>query len=207
MFARRLTCLFTSKISRPLTCTRVRQIHFLASNLRLQSNHDSCDKTSLNRFQANILQNNRNNDLLCTCKRHKSRKKKKQLPQDEESDEEEWDDETDGDPNSKPLYIQVGSTRVDLIIKSCLGMARNKVEYALYDSKIRVNGEKVLKKSQQICVGDIVDVVRGPSPKNPDFLVVSRITILSASSQEDSIRIKYTKDKSLLIENYDDEST
>lgn len=44
-------------------------------------------------------------------------------PQDDESDDE-WDDEVEGDPNSKVFYAQVTSTRVDLIVKSCMGMAR-----------------------------------------------------------------------------------
>lgn len=56
----------------------------------------------------------------------------------------------------------------------------------------------------QLSVGDEIDLIRGPSPTNPDFLVVSRIEILSAKGNVDTIRVKLKRQKSLIIENYND---
>jgi len=78
----------------------------------------------------------------------------------------------------------------------------SKIEVAFYESRIRVNGEKVMKKSHTVEVGDEVDLIKGPSPNNPDFLIVSRVEVLSAKLDDDELEIKLKKFKSLLIENY-----
>jgi len=92
--------------------------------------------------------------------------------------------------------------RMDTILKHALGKSRNKIEVAFYESRIRVNGEKVMKKSHTVEVGDEVDLIKGPSPNNPDFLIVSRVEVLSAKLDDDELEIKLKKFKSLLIENY-----
>jgi len=79
----------------------------------------------------------------------------------------------------------------------------SKIEVAFYESRIRVNGEKVLKKSHSLEVGDEVDLVKGPSPNNPDFLLVSRVEVLSAKLDGDELDVKLKKYKSLLINNYE----
>jgi len=111
------------------------------------------------------------------------------------------------------------------------------VEKLFYESRIRVNGKKILKKSAQVnhrciilvrrafyeetclkCfytvsvtfynvslqlhVGDEVDVIRGLSPMNPEFLLVSRIEILSVKAGEENIVVKLRRLKSLIVENY-----
>lgn len=53
-------------------------------------------------------------------------------------------------------------------------------------------------------MGDEIDIVRGPSPSNPDFLLVSRIHLLDAKENADNINIKLTRNKALVIENYSD---
>lgn len=79
----------------------------------------------------------------------------------------------------------------------------SKIEVAFYESRIRVNGEKVTKKSHTVEVGDEVDLVSGPSPNNPDFLIVSRVEVISAKLDGDELAVKLRKFKKLLINNYD----
>ena len=59
-----------------------------------------------------------------------------------------------------------------------------------------------LHVSFQLHVGDEVDVIRGLSPVNPEFLVVSRIEILSVKTGEENIAVNVRRFKSLVIENY-----
>ncbi|KAL3268545.1 hypothetical protein HHI36_007654 [Cryptolaemus montrouzieri] len=107
------------------------------------------------------------------------------------------------DKVSRTMKINVTSRRVDLILKSGLGIARNKIEKLFYESKIRLNGEKIGKKSEQVEEGDEIDVLKGPSPNNPELLVVARVEVLSMKPDDDSIAIKIRRSKSLLVENYD----
>ncbi|XP_021933463.1 uncharacterized protein C6orf203 isoform X2 [Zootermopsis nevadensis] len=116
-------------------------------------------------------------------------------------DEEDFDDEIP-DRNAKVVTVKVNSLRTDLIIKSGLSIARNKVEVLFYESRIRVNGRKIFKKSVQLHVGDEVDVIRGLSPMNPEFLVVSRLQLLSIKAGEENISVKLRRFKSLIVENY-----
>lgn len=52
------------------------------------------------------------------------------------------------------MKIKVQSLRADLLLKSALGIARNKIEAAFYEGKIRINGKKIQKKS--VHVGSII---------------------------------------------------
>lgn len=105
-------------------------------------------------------------------------------------------------------------------------LSNSKIEKLFYESKIRLNGKKVLKKSISvrfrfiefrviICVywndfhfqvknDDEIDVIKSVSPLNPDNLVVSRIELLSSkvSDDEEHIIIVARRFKSLTIENY-----
>lgn len=58
--------------------------------------------------------------------------------------------------------------------------------------------------SLQLQVGDEVDVIRSLSPMNPEFLLVSRIEILSVKAGEEHITVKLRRFKSLTVENYRD---
>ncbi|XP_063243691.1 mitochondrial transcription rescue factor 1 isoform X2 [Bacillus rossius redtenbacheri] len=148
----------------------------------------------------------RNNPILTLYREKRSRKTGKQEVESDSDDEEapegsESVDEGD-DKISKVISTTLSSLRVDLVVKAGLGIARNKVEALFYESSIRVNGEKLLKKSYQCQVGDEVDVVRGPSPDNPAFLVVSRAEVLSATGKGDKLAVKLRRYKSLVIDNY-----
>lgn len=89
-------------------------------------------------------------------------------------------------------------------IFKCFNCIHSKIEVAFFENRIRVNGKKVLKKSHSLDVGDEVDLIKGPSPKNPEFLLVSRVEVLSANLDGDELLVKLRKFKNLLIENYPD---
>lgn len=110
------------------------------------------------------------------------------------------EDSLPSDKSTTIMKINISNTRVDLIIKSGLGIARNKIEKLFYENKIRVNGQKINKKSEQVGEGDEIDVIKGPSPSNPDFLVVSRVDILSMKPDSDSISVKLRRCRSLLVD-------
>jgi hypothetical protein len=58
--------------------------------------------------------------------------------------------------------------------------------------------------SLQLHVGDEIDVIRGLSPVNPEFILVSRIEILSMKAGEEHITVKLRRFKSLTVENCSD---
>ncbi|XP_017041850.1 mitochondrial transcription rescue factor 1 [Drosophila ficusphila] len=128
-------------------------------------------------------------------------KKSSQAPEDFDSDDEADEDFKD-ERDSKVIKTKVNSLRADLLLKAGLGMARNKVELNFYESKIRVNGKKLPKKSAQLEIGDDIDVIRGFSQSNPSHLVVARVSILSASERQEGLSVHLRRYKSLLVENY-----
>lgn len=80
----------------------------------------------------------------------------------------------------------------------------SKAEIALYEGKLRINGKVPVKKGVQIAIDDVIDFVQGPCPKNENFLLVTRVTILNAKLDEDVYKVKMLREKSLTIEQYDD---
>ncbi|XP_007939025.1 mitochondrial transcription rescue factor 1 [Orycteropus afer afer] len=101
----------------------------------------------------------------------KSTKKTLQTVEDEDdSDEErgsgeisEQEEELEGDPSVvkdyKDLEKVVQSLRYDAVLKTGLDVGRNKVEDAFYKGELRLNGEKLWKKSRTVKVGDTLDLV------------------------------------------------
>ncbi|XP_044271556.1 mitochondrial transcription rescue factor 1 [Tribolium madens] len=141
--------------------------------------------------------------------RYKSKKSQKQPPKptvsDTETEKENTFEDQVVDKNTKIMQIHVKSLRIDGVLKSGLGIARNKIETLFYESKIRVNGQKLLKKSESAQEGDEIDIIKGPSPTNPDFLNVARIEILGITeSNPEDITLKIRRCKNLTVENYDD---
>ncbi|KAJ8724380.1 hypothetical protein PYW08_015854 [Mythimna loreyi] len=123
----------------------------------------------------------------------------------DDSDDEEID--LDGDSSlskdSKVVKFSTTSMRTDVILKSALNISRNKVEQMFYESKIRVNGKKIMKKSASVKLGDEIDVIKMVSPKNPDHIFVSRVEIMNVAAKEDSIQVTARRFKHLLIDNYE----
>ncbi|XP_011173646.1 uncharacterized protein LOC105205821 [Solenopsis invicta] len=146
---------------------------------------------------------------LYIAKRFKSRKKTADTKKskDEDSDEEKEensDDENEAPPGSKVIKIKVSSLRLDTIVKVGLKMSRSKVEEAFYNSRFHINGNKVLKKSKEVEIGDEIDIVLHQNVNNPSMLFVNRIVILSIDPASGGAQIKLSLDKNLLIENYED---
>ncbi|XP_058444010.1 mitochondrial transcription rescue factor 1 [Malaya genurostris] len=174
----------------------------------LLNSHRSYDSFATS---SNLLHNHIPVQLV----RFKSKKsnRKGQPSGTQEKDDEENDDDDDHqvdafdelvtDKHTKLVKTSVGSLRADLILKAGLGIARNKVETLFYESKIRVNGRKLLKKSIVLDIGDEVDVVKGTSPTNPDHLIVARVEILAVTPRSESFSVSLRRHKSLIIENYE----
>ncbi|XP_055376115.1 mitochondrial transcription rescue factor 1 [Condylostylus longicornis] len=130
--------------------------------------------------------------------------KKSSHMKDEDSDEEDKNENIFADEqDSKIVKTKLNSLRTDLILKAGLGIARNKVETYFYESKIRVNGKKILKKSAQLNINDEVDIIKGFSQTNPSHLLVSRVKILSVEDREVELFVAMRRYKSLVIENYE----
>ncbi|XP_035441004.2 mitochondrial transcription rescue factor 1 [Spodoptera frugiperda] len=124
-----------------------------------------------------------------------------------DSDDEELvlEDDSSLSKDSKVVKFSTTSMRTDVVLKSALSISRNKVEQMFYESKIRVNGKKILKKSASVRLGDEVDVIKMVSPKNPDHIYVSRVEILDVAAKEESIQVTARRFKHLLIENYEND--
>uniref|UniRef100_A0A1B0DIQ0 Mitochondrial transcription rescue factor 1 C-terminal domain-containing protein n=1 Tax=Phlebotomus papatasi TaxID=29031 RepID=A0A1B0DIQ0_PHLPP len=122
--------------------------------------------------------------------------------EDSDSDSDEFEDVKEKGTNL--IKCSVTSLRADLIIKTGLGLARNKVEVKFYEGKVRVNGKKIPKKSFHVNIGDEIDLVKSVSPTNPDHLVIGRVEIVSATPKEDSISVLLRRYKTLIIENYEE---
>ncbi|XP_018562660.1 uncharacterized protein C6orf203 homolog [Anoplophora glabripennis] len=137
--------------------------------------------------------------------RYKSKDKKSKRQDTESETEESEKDFMDDiqDKNTKTIKVNVTSMRLDVILKSGLGLSRNKLETIFYESKVRLNGEKVLKKSVHVQNGDEIDIIKGNNVNNKDFLMVARVEILSAIGKEESISVKLRRCKSLTVENYE----
>ncbi|XP_006187493.2 mitochondrial transcription rescue factor 1 isoform X1 [Camelus ferus] len=118
----------------------------------------------------------------------KSTKKTLQKVEDEEESEDERDrsemseqeDETEDDPSVvkdyKDLDKVVQSFRYDVILKTGLDIGRNKVEDAFYKGELRLNGEKLWKKSRTVKVGDTLDLLIGED-KEAETETVMRILL------------------------------
>ncbi|XP_004696290.1 mitochondrial transcription rescue factor 1 isoform X1 [Echinops telfairi] len=92
--------------------------------------------------------------------------------EDEDSEEErehgelsEQEDELEGEPgvvrDYRDLEKVVQSLRYDAILKTGLDVGRNRVEEAFYKGELRLNGEKLWKKSRTVKVGDTLDLLIG----------------------------------------------
>nr|KAG5702978.1 hypothetical protein BaRGS_014801 [Batillaria attramentaria] len=97
----------------------------------------------------------------------------------QESDEEELDDDDyDAPTNFKKIKIFVKSLRADSVISSALDISRNRVDEIFFGSRLRVNGDKLLKKSKQLDEGDYVDLVVDRSADVEDHVLVKRVKII-----------------------------
>lgn len=98
------------------------------------------------------------------------------------------------------VKIKVQSMRADLLLKSGVGIARNKIEAAFYEGRIILNGKKLMKKSQSCNVGDTIDYVKNDCPTNSNHQIISRVEIMSATPKEEVISVTMKRFKSLTVE-------
>ncbi|XP_042885582.1 mitochondrial transcription rescue factor 1-like [Penaeus japonicus] len=157
------------------------------------------------------VQGHTGSSSLAFLSRHKSsrsnrnKNRSQNFSDDEESDEE---GELESAADFRDIRVNVPSLRLDAILKAGLNMSRNKVEAAFYDSKIRVNGLKVMKKSKQLQEEDEVDIIKSVSSKNPAFLDIARVVVLSIGNyneETDKVQVRLRKYPNLLVEKYEDE--
>lgn len=124
---------------------------------------------------------------------------------DDDDDEEDWMEESG--LGYKDIKVRVPSLRVDSVLKSGLNMSRNKVENAFYSSRLRVNENKILKKSKQLEEGDEIDLIKGVSKNNPEMINVARLVILRVgeyNEETDKLTVMLRRYQNLLIRKYED---
>lgn len=168
---------------------------------------DMTIKSLHNRLHRNVnitpkIENSYQSNILFNIVRWKS--KKHQYDSDDD-DNNVFDDDSSLSKDSKVIKFSTTSMRADIILKSALGISRNKIEQMFYESKLRINGKKVLKKSANIKLGDEVDIIKMVSPNNPDHLYVARVEVLNIVPKEESINVTARRFKNLLIENYEND--
>lgn len=145
--------------------------------------------------------NTLHNNSYTAVRVHKRYKYKDARSEETELEEFEVDDiDQLKERGSKIIDSTVKSLRVDLVLKTGLGISRNKIETAFYENKIRRNGESVTKKSDTVYIDDELDLISEKIPKNSNMMYVSRIKLLAAKLENDSYRIKLARDKNLLVE-------
>lgn len=110
------------------------------------------------------------------------------MQQEEEGEEEEqedaeasdYEDELPDDPGLPKDYKDhektVQSLRFDLVLKTGLDIARNGVEDAFYNLKLRLNGQKLTKKSKMVKVGDTLDLILNED-KEMDTVLLKRVIL------------------------------
>ncbi|XP_073531895.1 mitochondrial transcription rescue factor 1 isoform X2 [Phyllobates terribilis] len=149
--------------------------------------------------------------------RHKGKKSQKQnkthASQEEEDDEEEvdpedisdYEDEHVEDPSIpkdyKDVEKAVQSFRFDVILTAGLDTSRNKVEEAFYDGKLRLNGEKLWKKSRAVKVGDILDLIVEENRDAGTVTVMRTIlkNVLKEKTSTDKFKVLLRRWKKLTI--------
>ncbi|MEE6514462.1 hypothetical protein FKM82_022620 [Ascaphus truei] len=111
-------------------------------------------------------------------------------PDDHSDFEDEPEEEDTGlHKDYKDIEKAVQSFRYDVILNAGLDVSRNKVEEAFYDSSLRLNGEKLWKKSRAVKIGDTLDLIIDQD-KESETTTVMRV-ILKNVSEEKTATEKY----------------
>ncbi|XP_005377890.1 PREDICTED: uncharacterized protein C6orf203 homolog [Chinchilla lanigera] len=141
-----------------------------------------------------------------------SKKALQKVEGDEDSDEEsdsnersDQEEELEDDPavvrDYKDLEKAVQSFRYDVILKSGLDIGRNQVEDAFYKGALRLNGEKLWKKSRAVKVGDTLDLLIGED-KEAETEAVMRILlkkVFAEKTDSDKYRVVLRRWKNLKL--------
>ncbi|KAM6973060.1 mitochondrial transcription rescue factor 1 [Aplochiton taeniatus] len=140
-----------------------------------------------------------------SSKKKQGSKQSKQVQEDEEEDSEEsdYEDEDKDDFNVpkdfKDLEKYVQSFRFDVIMKAGLDIARNKIEDAFYSNKLRLNGQKLIKKSKSVTVGDTLDIVLSENRETNTVILMRVILrkILGESNDGDKYKVSLRRWKNV----------
>ncbi|XP_008848528.1 uncharacterized protein C6orf203 homolog [Nannospalax galili] len=115
--------------------------------------------------------------------------------------EEELEDKPGVVKDYKDLEKVVQSFRYDVVLKTGLDIGRNKVEDAFYKGELRLNGEKLWKKSRTVKVGDTLDLLIGEN-KETGTETVMRILlkkVCEEKTESDKHRVVLRRWKSLKL--------
>uniref|UniRef100_A0A803JLV7 Mitochondrial transcription rescue factor 1 n=1 Tax=Xenopus tropicalis TaxID=8364 RepID=A0A803JLV7_XENTR len=134
----------------------------------------------------------------------------------EEVEEEERDPEDVSDYEDEPedLNVQkdykdlekaVQSFRFDVILTAGLDISRNKIEEAFYNSLLRLNGEKLWKKSRAVKVGDTLDLIVEEDKQNETTTVMRIIFkhVLEEKTTTEKYKVVLRRWKNLKIPKQD----
>ncbi|KAM9708315.1 uncharacterized protein ACNS7B_000678 isoform 1-T1 [Menidia menidia] len=115
------------------------------------------------------------------------REEEEEEEEEKEEEKEEASDQEEEDPGQpkdyKDLDKHVQSFRYDVIVKAGLDVARNKIEDAFYSNKLRLNGQKLIKKSKTVKVGDTLDLVLS---EDQDSVTLMRVELRKAFGETGS---------------------
>uniref|UniRef100_A0A0N5CFD7 S4 RNA-binding domain-containing protein n=1 Tax=Strongyloides papillosus TaxID=174720 RepID=A0A0N5CFD7_STREA len=136
-----------------------------------------------------------------TEKDNKTIKEKLSSFQEELNDEEEEID--DGLPKDyKEKSYHLSSRRIDSLLHRVLGRSNTEVEKMILTGKVRINDERVSKKSYNIDKGDQIDVFLEVYPENDKLANISRVFIKHYEIKENGYHITAKFWKKMLVDNW-----
>lgn len=109
---------------------------------------------------------------------------------DDKDDEEDDDDGEEENPllmdefsdnpadGGQKIVIDVGSFRLDAVGKVGFVVTRQKMEELFYKGDLYINGERASKKSQDLHVGDEIDLVKNINAEDRNKVDIKRIQIV-----------------------------
>ncbi|XP_018550730.1 mitochondrial transcription rescue factor 1 [Lates calcarifer] len=99
----------------------------------------------------------------CAARSAQEEEEEEEEEKDQDPNDNDYENELDEDPNQpkdyKDIEKYVQSFRYDIILRAGLDIPRHKIEDAFYNSKLRLNGQKLIKKSKTVKIGDTLDLV------------------------------------------------
>lgn len=149
------------------------------------------------------------NQPVLTVVRFRRRKmcKKSDDPETSAEDEEEESDEESADDdnidvsaivfqedsllasNYREMTTQVKSSRLDAVVSAGLGISRSKLDELFLASQLRLNGERLHKKSHQLDEGDYVDYVFTSDEGSPKLKRVRVLRIEDSGKGGEKIKV------------------
>ena len=131
-------------------------------------------------------------------KRYKSQRKgERKQTDDSDSDSDESDHEYPEDihfeadrhlPNNfTERKVTAASLRVDVLLSKGLNVGRNKVDEYFLDSKLRLNGNRLLKKSVSLKEGDAIDWIKSQRDGITNFGRVRLVLVSENTTRKGSL--------------------